>query len=230
MITLFSYPPLFGVPDNNGYGLKIAAVLRLGKLAFRHEHVLDASAAPRGQLPYITDGGEMIGDSEAIIAHLTAKHGLAIDAGLSQAQRDTALATTRLLDDLYWVMSYSRWQDDAYWPRFRAAFLREHAEVSGEILEKARAFNFQRYHFQGIGRYAPADAYRRGLADLGAIARLVPEAGFVFGPDPGTIDAAIYGFVANIHYYDIDTPLRRFVAGQPHLVRHCQALHAVTIA
>ena len=29
MITLYSYPELFGVADNNGYGLKVFAFLRL---------------------------------------------------------------------------------------------------------------------------------------------------------------------------------------------------------
>ena len=51
MITLYSYPELFGVADNNGYGLKVFAFLRLAGVPFAHEHIFDASAAPRGQLP-----------------------------------------------------------------------------------------------------------------------------------------------------------------------------------
>ena len=73
-------------------------------------------AAPRGQLPYIVDDGETIGDSETIIAHVVGKYRLTIDAALTPAQRDTALLITRMLDDLYWVMSYSRWKDERYWP------------------------------------------------------------------------------------------------------------------
>lgn len=72
MLTLYSYPGLFGVADNNGYGLKVFAFLRLNAMPFRHEHVFDASAAPRGQLPYIVDG-ETIGDGDTIIAHVIAK-------------------------------------------------------------------------------------------------------------------------------------------------------------
>ena len=53
MLTPYSYPEPFGVADNNGYGLKVFAFLRLNGVPFRHEHVFDASAAPRGQLPYI---------------------------------------------------------------------------------------------------------------------------------------------------------------------------------
>src|SRR3984893_5455287 len=166
MLTLYSYPELFRVADNNGYGLKVFAFLRLASVAFAHDHSFDASKAPRGQLPYIVDDGDTIGDSETIIAHVTAKCRLAIDAALSAAQRDTDLLITRMLDDLYWVMSYSRWKDDRYWPAFRDALTREHPSLTREGLLKAREFNFQRYHFQGIGRYAPDAAYARGIANL----------------------------------------------------------------
>ena len=132
---------------------------------------------------------------------------------------------TRMLDDLYWVMSYSRWKDERYWPVFRAALMREHPALTDEGLTKARDYNFQRYHFQGIGRYAPDAAYARGLADLGVLADLVPEGGYVHGTTPTSVDAGIYGFIANIHFYEIDTPLKQFVSSRPNLVRHCTAIH-----
>src|SRR5271155_2559430 len=170
MITLYSYPELFGAADNNGYGLKVFAFMRLAAVPFRHEHIFDASAAPRGQLPYIIDDGEAVGDSETIIAHLIGKYRLTIDGALTLRERNQNLLITRMLDDLYWVMSYSRWKDERYWPAFRDALMREHAGLTDEGLAKAREFNFQRYHFQGIGRYEPDAAYARGLADLGLLA------------------------------------------------------------
>src|SRR5215471_21110347 len=88
MITLFSYPPLFGVADNNGYGLKVFAFLKLTGTPFVQKHVFDASSAPRGQLPYIVDGDETIGDSSTIVAHLISRYRLTIDEGLSGRQRD----------------------------------------------------------------------------------------------------------------------------------------------
>ena len=166
MLTLYSYPSLFGVADNNGYGLKVYAFLRLAGVPFTHEHIFDASAAPRGQLPYIVDDGETVGDSDTIIAHVIRKHRVTMDDGLTAAQRDTSHMVSRLLDDLYWVMSYSRWKDERFCPAFVAAFRREHPAVTEEGLLKAKEFNAQRYHYQGIGRYSPEGAYARGLADL----------------------------------------------------------------
>jgi glutathione S-transferase len=226
MLTLYSYPELFGVADNNGYGLKVFAFLKLAGVPFTHEHVFDASAAPRGQLPYIVDDGETVGDSETILAHLNRKYRLDIDAGLWPAQRTTNLLVTRLLDDLYWVMSYSRWKDERFYPAFRDAFIAQHPRIDAAGLDKAREYNAQRYHFQGIGRYAPEQAYARGLSDLQVLADLVPAQGYVHGAKPTSIDAGIYGFVANIHFFPIPTPLKAFVSAHPNLVRHCEAIHA----
>ncbi len=225
MLTLYSYPSLFGVADNNGYGLKVFAFLRLAGVPFRHEHIFDASQAPRGQLPYIVDDGETIGDSETIITHLIRKHHLTLDAALTPAQRDINLLVTRMLDDLYWVMSYSRWKDERYWPAFRDALLREHPSLTEEGLRKAQAYNAQRYHYQGIGRYEPDAAMARGLADLAVLAHIIPASGYVHGKTPTSIDAGIYGFIANIYFYDIDTPLRQFVVAHDNVVRHCRAIH-----
>jgi glutathione S-transferase len=61
---------------------------------------------------------------------------------------------------------------------------------------------------------------------LRVLANLIPARGYLHGPQPTSSDAAIYGFIANIHFYEIDTPLRQFVAAHPNLVRHCTAIHA----
>jgi glutathione S-transferase len=225
MLTLYSYPTLFGVADNNGYGLKVFAFLRLFGVPFRHDHIFDASKAPRGQLPYIVDGDDTVGDSETILGFVTRKYRLTIDAALTPAQRTTNLLITRMLDDLYWVMSYSRWKDERYWPAFRDALLREHPGLTEDGLTKAQAFNFQRYHYQGIGRYDPDAAMARGLADLAALAALIPQQGYVHGERATSIDAGIYGSIANIYFYDIDTPLKQFVVAHENIVRHCRAIH-----
>lgn len=227
MPTLYSYPDLFGVADNNPFGLKVFAFMRLCGIAFEQRHILDTSNAPRGQLPYLVDRGRTIGDSDTIIGHLKREYGLAIDANLGRHEIDIDLMARRTLEDLYWSMSYSRWQDDRYWPAFRAALLATHPDIGADALEAARVYNGKRYYYEGIGRYAPEQVYERGIDDLRAVANLIGDEGFVFGASPTTLDASIYGFVANIYYYDIDTPLRQYVTSRPNLVRHTQAIHAL---
>jgi hypothetical protein len=63
------------------------------------------------------------------------------------------------------------------------------------------------------------------LFGVAAIADLVPQRGCLHGENPTGIDAGIYGFIANIYFYDIDTPLKRFVTAHDNIVRHCRAIH-----
>jgi len=178
--------------------------------------------------PYDPDGEVTVGDSDAIIEYLRRRYRLPIDGGLSDGQRNLDLLVRRTLDDLYWQMSWSRWGDDRFWPAFRDALLSAHPAIAAASLEAAREYNRLRYRYQGIGRYEPAQVYERGIANLRVVADLIGTTGFVFGSEPSSIDAAIYGFVANIHFYDIETPLKRYVKSRPQLVRHCLDMHGRT--
>ena len=63
------------------------------------------------------------------------------------------------------------------------------------------------------------------LPILRVLANLVPPAGFLHGAKPTSVDAGIYGFIANIYFYDIETPLKQFVAAHDNIARHCRAIH-----
>ena len=231
MLTLYSYPALFGVADNNGYGLKVFAFLKLAGVPFRHEHIFDASAAPRGQLPYIVDAGETIGDSDAIIAHVTAKHRLTIDAGLTGAQRDTDHLVTRMLDDLYWVMSYSRWKDERFWPLFRAALLREHPSLTEAGLSKRRRSSISSAIISRASAATPPTPPMRAGS---RICRCWPisfrRAAMCMGASRPASTPASMDFIANIYFYEIETPLRQFVVAHDNIVRHCRAIHDAVMA
>lgn len=226
MPILYAYPALCGVADNNPFGLKVYAFMRLCHMPFEHRHILDPTKAPRGQLPYLVDGDQSIGDSEAIVAYLKERYDLTLDRGLTDEQRNLDYLIRRTLDDLYWSMSYSRWKDERFWPLFRNLVLSTHPDITESDMQAAHDYNQQRYHYQGIGRYEPAQVYERGVGNLRVVSDLLGRQAFMFGAEPRSIDAAIYGFVANIYFYDIDTPLKRCVLDRPQLVRHCESIHA----
>ncbi len=46
MLTLYSYPDLFGAADNDPFGLKVFAFMRLCGLAFEHRHDPDQPSVP----------------------------------------------------------------------------------------------------------------------------------------------------------------------------------------
>ena len=172
------------------------------------------------------DEGETVGDSDGIVAHLIAKHRLPIDLDLTPAQRtlDHLVAADARRPRLgHVLLALARPALLADLPR-RDPRGAPRRSTAGE-LEAARAYNAKRYHYQGIGRYEPEGVYERGLADLAALAGLL-GAGFLFGDRPHGADAGRYGFLANIHFYRIETPLRAFIGAHPGLGRYCEAMHA----
>lgn len=226
MITLFSYPQMWGLLDNNPYGLKVHAFLRLVNLNYQTHYTIDTEQAPRRKLPYLIDEHKKIGDSNYIIDYLTTKYQLKIDSDLSPSQRIFELLIKRTLEEhLYWVMSYSRWQDAENFPLFREQFLKGYPKATSEDLERFQEANIQKYYAQGIGRYEPFEVYQAGIKDLEMISTLLEKKEFMFGSNPHGIDACIYGFLANIYYFQIDTPLRKFVLESKNLPQYCERFH-----
>ena len=103
--------------------------------------------------------------------------------------------------------------------------MRIREQLTAEALAGARAYNAQRYHFQGIGRYAPDQVYARGIGNLQALAQALGGRPFLFGGRPCSTDAAAYGFLANSWFYPIDTPLKAFIAASGNLVPYCERVH-----
>ncbi|MDB5394458.1 MAG: glutathione S-transferase family protein, partial [Rhodospirillales bacterium] len=71
----------------------------------------------------------MIGASDTIIGYLIRRKVLSTDETLRPDQRTQNCWLAGILDDLYWVVSYSRWKDDRFWPLFQDAMLRTHPNV-----------------------------------------------------------------------------------------------------
>jgi glutathione S-transferase len=228
MIILYSYPPMFGLPDNNPFGLKVDTFLRLTKLQYKLEPIVDTKDAPRGQLPYLVDEGHVVTESNSIISYLTEKYNITLDSDLTVAEKNLHFLVTRMLDGhLYWVMSYSRWQDERYWPLFKAEFLRQPLDLPEGVLERARKYNIEKYHYQGIGRYTAQEIYQAGIDDLSAITALLGANNFIFGNTLHALDACCYGFLANILFFNIATPLREFIINTPSLNNYIKRIRGL---
>lgn len=225
MITLYSYPQLFGLPDNNPFGLKVDTFLRLAKIPFQTQHIIDTKDAPRGQLPYIMDQETVITESNFIIKYLSKKYDILLDLHLTESQKNIYFLITRMLDShLYWVMSYSRWQDERYWPLFKSEFLKQLPQLSEEDLERFRKYNIQKYYYQGVGKYSAEEIYSSGIDDLKCLNEFLNNNPFFFGEHFSTIDACCYGFLANIYYFEINTPLRDFIKSQKKLEHYVRRI------
>lgn len=85
----------------------------------------DPRKAPKGKLPYITDGNITIADSAFIIDYLVKTYGDRVDNGLSAREKAEAHAITKMCEEsLYWAGFYSRWADEKNWKILRIDFFK----------------------------------------------------------------------------------------------------------
>jgi glutathione S-transferase len=123
MIRLYQFAPAFGLPNASPFCMKVETYLRMTGLPYECPRGASHMKAPKGKLPYIEDDGKIVADSSFIIEYLKETYGDALDGWLSPAQRASALAFQRLLEeDLYWAAVYSRWVDEPGWAVVRKAF------------------------------------------------------------------------------------------------------------
>ncbi len=129
----------------------------------------------------------------------------------------------RTLDDLYWVMSYSRWKDERFWPLFRQALLDTHPQGSLQRPWRVpRPTMPSATTTRGSVVTSPIRSMPAASPTCGWWRICVGDRPFLFGDVPHGIDAAAYGFLANSWFFAIDTPLRQFIGASGNLAPYCE--------
>jgi glutathione S-transferase len=209
----------WGLPSVSPFCLKLDAFLRIAGIP--HRVVIDAApfGAPKGKAPWIEHEGRKIGDSGFIIDHLKTRFAIDPDAGLTAAERGTALALRRLIEEnLYWTVVYDRWMVDANWAQVGPVVLGAMpAPVRGLVGSVARRAVRAQLRGHGIGRHARDEIHAIGRRDIGALADVLGDKPCFLGNSATEIDAVAYGFLANIVAAPISTPIKDEVFRRPNL-------------
>lgn len=69
MLTLYGGGPAFGLPDASPFVSKAHVLLKMAGVPYTFAKA-NFRKAPKGKIPYIDDGGMLLGDSGFIRAHL----------------------------------------------------------------------------------------------------------------------------------------------------------------
>lgn len=226
MITLIQFPRMFGLPNPSPFCIKIEVLLKMAGLAYECEFAANPGKGPKGKLPAIRDGGELIGDSEIIRWHLERKYGVDFDRGLGPAERAVGHAFARMAEErTYWVMVYSRWIEEANWRVFRGAlFVGMPGFVRGLIapLIRKRVRRMLRAH--GVGLHSRDEIYAMGAADVDAIAAELGAKPFLLGPEPTSADAAVWPNIAGTLVPPFESPLKQAIQRHATLVEYSERM------
>lgn len=210
MIILFGGGPNFGLPEVSPYVTKTEVQLQMAGLPYRKE-LARPEASPKGQLPFIDDGGEKIADSHFIRMHIERKYGFDFDAGLTDVERAQAWAFERMLENHFgWVVAYTRWIMPENFAKGPARFF-DHAPE--EVREKLRAEVQNRVADRllgvGIMRHSETEIFELGLRSLSALSLQLGDKPCLFGDQPTGVDATAFAMLASILTPHFDSPLRR---------------------
>lgn len=109
MITLYGAAPMFGLPQCSPYVMKTEVQLMIADVPYVAAPAMPEHG-PKGQIPFIDDGGVRIGDSSFIRLHIEARYGVDLDAGLTPLERAQAWAVERMLENHFaWTTSPGRY-------------------------------------------------------------------------------------------------------------------------
>ena len=228
MITLYQFPPAFGLPNASPFCMKLELYLRMAGLPCRNRYTLELHKAPKGKLPWIDDDGTEVADSGLIIEYLQQKYGDPLDGELTPRQRASALAIRRLLEEhLYWTVLHARWITEAGWAMTRPAFFGAMPWPLRAIVPLvARRGIRAELHGHGMGRHGVAQIEALGVADVDALAALLGDQAYFLGAKATSIDAVAAAFLANILMVPLETPIKAAAAGHANLVAYCQRMAA----
>ena len=230
MIKLYQYAPAFGLPSSSPFCMKLETYLRMTGLPFEIPRfdLGQIQKAPKGKMPYIEDQGQIIADSGLVIEHLKVTYGDKLDGWLTAEQSAVALAFQRMLEEnLYWAAVYARWVAPQGWPVTKSAFFAKMpAPLKWFVPALARAKTVKNLQGHGMGRHSEADIYAIGQRDLSALADFLGDKAFFMGAQPTSLDASAYGFLANLLWVPLDSPLKQHALKYPKFEAYCQRMKA----
>jgi glutathione S-transferase len=226
-IDVFSFGPSWGVPlpTTSPFGIKLVTWLRLYEIPFVFHVENNPAKGPKKKCPYVVLDGKPMGDSQLIIERLKRTAGRDLDAGLGPAERATAHAVRRMLEEHY----HQIWEHQLFileeaWPIGREFFdqlppgLRVLAGMVGR-----RALRQQLYQ-RGIGRHSQDEIVAMGIADLDAVDTLLGDKPFFMGPEPTDIDASVFGFLAVTHYIPSPSAVFTHFRSRSRLGAYCERM------
>jgi glutathione S-transferase len=219
----------WGLPNISPACMKLETWFRMVDVPYKIG-IVDPSLVPKGKIPFIRIGDEIMGDSTLIIERLSKELGKDLDAGLGPVERAVALAFRRMVkENLYWVMAYDRWCTDAnfvvYGPLLKELFFAPLPVEQQEVyLAGLRQQMITLTHAQGMGRHTPDEVLGIGKADLQAISDYLGDRPFFMGNDPTLVDATLYAHLANIVHVRFTSALRDFSRALPNLVAYCERM------
>lgn len=220
-LTLYGFGPGYGLQDISPFVVKTMTLLTMAQLPFTVNR-RGYGKAPKGKLPYLQDGEQIIADSSFIYWHLEQKYGLTLNAHLSAAQLASAWAFEKMLEDhLYWAMLYERWINEANFQRGPKTYFRFLPWPLRELIPALVRRKIRRsLQAQGMGRHHAAERLRLAQQDLDALSDFLADKSFLLGEQVCAADATVFAFCQSAICSHFSGELQAYAASKANIVAY----------
>lgn len=228
MINVYGFGATFGLPDPSPFVLKVITYLKFTNQPYQYfGGVQYLRESPRGKLPFIKDGDQVVSDSRLILEYLQSQYPSKLDQGLSEEQKASASLYAKALDECYYFcLIYSRWVMDDGWQQVCPAFFGGLPPVVRTIVPTvARRTVKKTLQLQGMGRLTHQELLDMAEQVLSSLSTLLGEKPYFFGRDPSSFDAVAYAYLAEVILVTLEGEFCDQAQRYANLVAYCERIN-----
>ncbi len=206
MITLYQFPSSEQLPSLSPYCLRVETYLKMAGIDYDNEFVRNPAKAPKGKLPYISDGGLLVADSSLIIDHLERIYHPDFGIELSTQEKVLTHTTERMIMEYTcWSILWTRWKTPTGWEQLEKLFFGAMPWHTRLWLPKlVRRKMLADLKSQGLSRHTDAELKDILRKDFSALSDILGDKSFFFGEVPTRLDATVFSFLANVYRFPIE--------------------------
>lgn len=222
-IKFFQPPVAPGTVCLSPFCAKLDMILQMSGVDFERHVEGDPRQGPKQKVPFIEERGKLIGDSHFIEQYLRTDHNVDLQSSLSDTERAIGnMIMSSVEEKLYWVLVYSRWSTPENAAVMKSIFFGHmpDAQMREQIGAGAEEMINQTLNGQGTGRHSYDEVMEIGKRIIDDLAILLGNQRFFFGDQPTSIDASVFGALANFCFGPVNSPVNAHIRAKPNLVAY----------
>jgi glutathione S-transferase len=219
-VRVFTFSADWGLPTTGPFALKLLGWMNLAGIPYEQVFQDDSRKGPLGKSPWIEHRGRRIGDSDIIIRYLAAEYGVSLDDGLDERDRAVGHALKTAFEErFHQILEWELFVHPAGAAYIDGLVRARLPPLVGPLVGASVKRRFARQlHARGIGRHPPSTIADLGRAEIDMLSAFLGDRPFLFGDRPLLPDLAVFGQVAPLVCWPMETPVARHARSVPNVV------------
>ncbi|NWH45738.1 FAXC protein, partial [Fregata magnificens] len=217
--------PSNGVPSLSPFCLKMETYLRMADLPY--QNYFDGKLSPQGKMPWIEYNHKKVSGTEFIIDFLEEKLGVNLNKHLGPHERAVSRAVTKMVEEhFYWTLAYCQWVENLHETQKMVSLFGPFSDLLKWILcHLTKGIVKREMYGHGIGRFSEEEMYTLMEKDMRTLAGLLGDKKYIMGPNVSTVDATVFGHLAQAMWTLPGTRPERLIKGELiNLAMYCERI------